>query len=90
MAKASLKRIRYKSIPKRIPCPDSKPSALTVYIIIRRRMAMDSLEGMRDQSIPFQQQFLVLIHSHLINGIEVHLPPILSTEEGWQWKASNE
>ena len=37
---------------------DSKPSyqparaALTVYIINRRQMAMDSLEGIRDKSIP--------------------------------------
>ena len=54
----SLERIRDKSIPPAIPCPDSYPSyqwtraALTVYIINRRRMAMDSVEQIRDQSIP--------------------------------------
>ena len=56
--KTSLEGMRDKSIPTTIPCPDSKPSnqraraALTVYIIVRRRMAMDSLEGIRDKSIP--------------------------------------
>ena len=37
---------------------------------------------------PSQQQFLFLTHSHLINGLELHLHTILSTEDGWQWKAS--
>jgi len=86
MAKASIKRIRDKSIPTTIPCPDSKPSykqaraALTVYIIIRRRMAMDSLEGMRDKSIPKTSACPDSNPSH--QRPELDLPPILSTEDG--------
>ena len=38
----------------------------------------------------FQQEFLVLIRSHLINGIELYLHPNISTEDGWQWTLSNE
>jgi len=54
----SLERIRDKSIPTTIPCPDSKPThpkgraALTFYIINQRWMAKASLEGIRDNYIP--------------------------------------
>ena len=51
-------------------------------------MAMESLERMRDKSIP--TTIPALIPSHLINALELHLRPILSTKDGWQWKASNE
>ena len=171
MVMDSLKRIRDKSIPTTIPCPDSLPSyqrtraALTIYIINRRRMAMDSLQRIKDKTIPtttgqpwmhdgqihynnnalnwyiaisstglsftytlyyqkkkeanaslkrirdnyttipygwqrpdanesgpnsFQKSFLVLIQSHLIDGLELHLRSILSSEDEWQWIASNE
>ena len=49
-------------------------------------MSMDSLEQIRGKN-PFQQQFLVLIHSHHSNGLELHLRSILSTKDRWQWIA---
>ena len=49
---------------------------------------MDSLERIRKKA--FQQQFLDQIQGHIINGLELHLQTILSTEGGWQWKASKE
>ena len=91
----SLERMRDKSIPTTIPFPDSQPSyqrtraALTHYIINRKQKAMEILEGIRDKYIQ-RQQLLVLIHSHLISGLELHLHTILSTEERWKWKASIE
>ena len=57
---------------------------LTSYIINRRGMAMDSLKQIRDKSIP------TTIPCHLVNGLELHLHPKISTEDRWQWTALNQ
>ena len=38
---------------------------------------MEEVEGTN----PIQQQLLVLIHSHLVNGLELHLQANISTED---------
>ena len=49
---------------------------------------MESLERIRDKST--STTILILIRSHLINGLEIHLRANISPEEGWQWTTSNE
>ena len=55
---------------------------------------MGSLQWMREKSIPTTiscpQKTFFRIQSRLINGIELHLRPILSSENEWQWIALNE